>query len=147
MLRDYRCGRYVARLKELSRVVSLPVVPEEGAYRALAEAYADRTEPTPGEFFAQVDPYPYLLTDDVAPAPRTIWEEDAALLADLLEHLRVRPTMEMDVQLYCDALERNAGLSVCADDAETARPALPAGKSLGDLVVDFVLPAPDPLVA
>lgn len=137
MLRDYRCARYAVRLKELAHFVRLPHCLDDRVVSSLASDYANRTMPTLGERFAQSEPGE-LTAAAGSPAPKSVWEEDAALLKGLLKHYHIRPTMDMALTLYTASLCRHAGMSKCEESDVAQRVALPEGKSLGDLLVAFV---------
>lgn len=143
MLRDHRCARYEARLNELAKSVCLAGALDQAQIHSIACRYADDTQPTLGERFARSEPGE-LVPAAGEPAPSSVWEEDAALLRGLLDLLKMRPTPAMVLRLYTATLCRHAGMSVCKESSVAQRRALPEGKSLGDLMSDF-LAVEDPL--
>lgn len=145
MLRDYRCERYATRLRELARCIHVQDCVEDRVISQLASDYADRTWPTAGERFAKSEPGELTASAGV-PAPRSVWEEDAALLKGLLKQLHMQPTLAMAMNLYTASLCRHAGMSACEESAVAQRSALPAGKTLGDLLVLFLYSNDDPLM-
>ena len=139
MLREYRCRRYATRLKELVRCTPVdPLLVTEGEVASLASRYADTTCPTPAECLIQKERAAVCLFSQLQPAPKTLWEEDAALLMILLDHFNVRPNMEIGLALYTATLCRSAGLSALTEPSHLEREILPQGASLGDLIVRFV---------
>lgn len=143
MLWDHRCARYEARLKELAKSVCLAGGLDQALIHAVASRYADDTQPTLEERFARSEPGE-LVPAAGAPAPASVWEEDAALVRRLLDVIDMRPTPAMALRLYTASLCRHAGMSVCEESSVAQRRALPEGKCLGDLMTDF-LSAEDPL--